>query len=145
MNATKKRRKQLVSDREVQGGLFRRLSGQWLLLLLANGLGLAFWVRLYEMPDASWQTTLEEAFARYLPFLIVSFSLLPAFAWDINRTTNRFAGPIGRLRTALADAARGKKVAPLTFRSNDYWTSIARDFNQLVDRRTSPDNEQIAS
>ncbi|XZE55270.1 hypothetical protein SH139x_001271 [Planctomycetaceae bacterium SH139] len=145
MTFSKHRRQQILTDDEVQGGLFRKLCGQWLLLLLANGIGLTLWLRLFEMPDMGWAIIAEEGFHRYIPVIVMSTILLPAFMWDINRTTHRFAGPIGRLRKALSDAAGGKQVAPLSFRSNDYWSAIATDFNRLVSRKPHEDQQQSSS
>ena len=145
MPFNKHRRKRILTDDEVQGGLFRKLCGQWLLLLLANGIGLTVWLRLFEMPDMNWATIAEEGFHRYIPVIVISTILLPAFMWDINRTTHRFAGPIGRLRKALSDAAVGKHVEPLSFRSNDYWSAIATDFNRLISRKPPEDQKQPLS
>ena len=127
-----KRRSQVVSDQEVQGGIFRRVGLQWITLLFANAVGMTMWVRLFELPDTPWSVTFEETFYRYIPFFLISVALLPAFIWDINRTTSRFAGPINRLRRALSDAASGRTVEPLQFRSNDFWKQIAGDFNTLL-------------
>lgn len=130
---TKRRHRTLV-DHEVQGRLLRKISLQWATLFIANTLGLMIWLRMFEQPDATWGETLGDVTRRYLPFFVISTALIPAFLWDTLKTTNRFAGPIMRLRAALADASRGQAVKPLRFRTSDFWRDIADDFNTLVKR-----------
>ena len=122
-------------DREVQGGLLRKIMIHWFILLAANTVALLMWVRLVEHPHSTWSTTFEECFFRYMPVYLISASLLPAFLWDTTRLTNRFAGPIRRLRQALSEAAQGADVQPLNFRNDDYWKEIANDFNKLISTR----------
>jgi sensor histidine kinase YesM len=127
------RRTSILIDREVQGSLLQKIVLHWGLLFLANAVALLIWLSLFESPDGSWQDIFQLAIQRYLPVVIVSLAILPAFLWDTVRLTNRFAGPIRRLRVALSDAAHGRAVAPLNFRSNDYWREIANDFNKLTE------------
>lgn len=131
------RRSKSVSDIEVQGGLLFRMGGQWMLFLAANGIGLVAWVRMFEIPDGDWSTVFQEAFYRFLPVVIVSLCMLPAFIWDMSRVTNRFAGPVRRFRAALSEAVNGKTPEPLHFRTSDYWEDLASDFNKLVSRLPS--------
>ena len=65
-------------------------------------------------------------------------ALIPAFVWDTLKLTNRFAGPISRLRGALADASAGRATTPLQFRTNDYWKEIAQNFNCVMERCSVP-------
>lgn len=135
------RRKKNVIDIEVQGGLLRRMSTQWALFLIANGIGLIAWVRMFEAPEGSWQSVFDETFYRFIPVAIVSLCVFPAFIWDMSRVTNRFAGPVKRLRSALSDAVNGKTPQPLHFRTDDYWEDLASDFNKLVARLPSSQND----
>lgn len=132
--ASATRRTSILIDREVQGSLLQKIVLHWGLLFLANTVALMIWLSLFEAPDGSWRDVFQLAVQRYLPVVIVSLAILPAFLWDTVRLTNRFAGPIRRLRVALSDAANGRTVAPLNFRSNDYWREIANDFNKLTEQ-----------
>ena len=95
-------------------------------------LALIIWIRMFEQPEQGWGPTFLESLRRFLPFYVISLALIPAFIWDTLQLTNRFAGPILRLRGALADAARGRAVKPLVFRGSDFWREIAKDFNRVV-------------
>ncbi|MEL6896575.1 MAG: hypothetical protein AAFP90_10765 [Planctomycetota bacterium] len=116
-------------DPEVQGSILRKIALHWVLLFLANTLALVVWMRLFVTPDGTWGDLLTQCAQRYLPFFVVSLALIPAFVLDTMKMTNRFAGPILRLRNALADVAAGRAIKPLRFRDNDFWQSIATDFN----------------
>lgn len=130
---TTKRRRTLV-DPEVQGGVLRKIAIHWVLFFICNALAMMIWIRLFEQPDAGWGQTLSDTLLRFLPFFIITMALIPAFVWDTLKLTNRFAGPILRLRSALADASAGRAVSPLHFRNNDFWQEIAENFNSVMRR-----------
>ena len=132
---SKKRRKILV-DPEVQVGIIRKIAAHWVVFFICNAMALMIWVRLFEQPDADWGQTFADAVRRFLPFFVITLALIPAFVWDTLKLTNRFAGPILRLRGALLDASQGRAVAPLRFRENDFWQEIARNFNALMERQS---------
>lgn len=48
------------------------------------------------------------------------------------RLTNRIAGPLNRLKTAMEQVQRGDTSCRLTFRKEDYGADIAESFNQLL-------------
>ena len=126
------KRSRALVDPEVQGGVLRKIAIHWVVFFVCNTLALMIWIRLFEQPDASWNQTFGDTLRRFLPFFVITTALIPAFVWDTLKLTNRFAGPILRLRSALSDAARGLRVEPLHFRTNDYWQEIARNFNTVV-------------
>jgi hypothetical protein len=66
------------------------------------------------------------------PILIVAFSLVPLFIWDAIGLSNRFAGPIIRVRRTLSDLADGKSPQLVEFRSGDFWQTLASDLNRLL-------------
>ncbi len=134
---TTKRRKALV-DPEVQGGVLRKIAFHWFVFFVCNALALTIWIRLFEQPDVSWGQTFGDTVRRFMPFFIITLALIPAFVWDTLKLTNRFAGPILRLRGALADASEGRAVEPLHFRTNDFWREIAKNFNTLMERSNVP-------
>ncbi|TWT80989.1 hypothetical protein CA13_24360 [Planctomycetes bacterium CA13] len=134
MSESNTRRNRKLVDREVQGGLLRKITLHWIVFFVCNAIALTIWIRLFEQPDANWETTFGDTMRRFFPFFIVTLALIPAFVWDTIKLTNRFAGPILRLRGALASVSQGREVAPLSFRNNDFWQQMARDFNSVVDR-----------
>lgn len=144
MSLLSTRRNRSFVDPEVQGGLLRKIAIHWTLLFIVNALALVIWVRMFEQPDTSWTATFGDCFRRFLPFFIITILLIPAFVWDTLKITNRFAGPVLRLRAALADAAKGREVEPLHFRNNDFWQEIAEDFNGLVNQKRQPQKQADA-
>jgi hypothetical protein len=138
------RRNRSFVDNEVQGGLLRKIAFHWTLMFVVNTLALVIWVKMFEQPDMSWAVTFGDCFRRFLPFFVISVLLVPAFVWDTLKLTNRFAGPILRLRGALADAVKGREVEPLHFRNNDFWQEIANDFNGLVSQTRKPNGKADA-
>jgi hypothetical protein len=139
MASTNIKRKKTLVDPEVQGGILRKIAIHWGLFFICNAMALMIWIRLFEQPDADWGQTFGDTLRRFLPFFIITMALIPAFVWDTLKLTNRFAGPILRLRSALSDASEGRSVAPLHFRTNDFWQEIARNFNSVIERSSSPD------
>ncbi len=125
------RRKRWLIDFEVQTSLLRKIACHWFLFLLANALAMFFWIRLFESPDVSWTTVSQKFVTAYFPMILVSIALLPVFLLDTMKLSNRFSGPILRVRQAIAAASSGEKVEPLHFRNGDFWQSLASDFNRL--------------
>lgn len=128
------KRSQTVIDKEVQYGVIRKIAAHWIVFMICNSFALLMWVCLFEQPDASWKDTAGECFRRFMPFFIISAALIPAFVLDTLKLTNRFAGPISRLRAEIANAAAGRPVEKLNFRTNDYWREIASSFNTMIER-----------
>ncbi|WP_153558969.1 hypothetical protein [Roseimaritima sediminicola] len=134
-----RRRRQSLVDTEVQGSLLRKLALHWGVFFLANTLALMIWIRMFEQPESGWGETMLESLRRFLPFYVISLALIPAFIWDTLQLTNRFAGPIMRLRSALSAASEGRSVAPLKFRGGDFWQELADDFNAVVCAKAGSD------
>lgn len=135
--ATTPRRTALV-DPEVQGGVLKKIAVHWFVFFVCNALALMIWIRLFEQPDAGWGQTFGDTMRRFFPFFVITLALIPAFVWDTLKLTNRFAGPILRLRSTLSDASRGEAVQPLQFRTNDYWQEIATNLNTVLNRNNVP-------
>lgn len=132
--ATTPRRRALV-DPEVQGGILRKIATHWVVFFVCNALALTIWIRLFEQPDADWGQTFGDTMRRFLPFFVITMALIPAFVWDTLKVTNRFAGPIMRLRKSLEDAGAGRPVQLLHFRDDDYWQEMAKNFNAIIKRQ----------
>lgn len=129
------RRGRMLVDFEVQTSLLRKIAAHWALLLLANSLGLFCWTALMNAPVESWSELTLNFIRSYLPVLIISLALLPVFLLDAAKLSNRFAGPMVRIRRALTSVLAGDKVEPVKFRENDFWRSLAEDFNQALKQR----------
>lgn len=126
------RRKRNFVDFEVQTSLLRRMALQWISFLAVNSLALYCWTYLISGAEESLSAHMTRFMQLYLPVLLVSAALLPVFLLDAAKLSNRFVGPILRVRRALAEAASGAKVKPLHFRENDFWRSLADDLNNVL-------------
>jgi len=104
----------------------------WIFFLLANAIGVVAWMRLFALPTASWDEIQSQFLTSFLPILIVSIALFPVFILDSVRLANRFTGPVFRLKKVLTSLAKGNQEAPIEFRENDFWKSLANDFNKVV-------------
>lgn len=132
------RRSTRLTDMEVQGMLLRRSIAHWLSFIGVIGLSLAFWNYRLDFPDASFREIVSNCVLRFLPALILAPPLVLFYLWDTTRLSNRFTGPVRRLRRALRDVSQGRNAPSLKFRKNDYWQELAIHFNAIFgDRKGS--------
>jgi signal transduction histidine kinase len=126
-------RKRLLVDFQVQGALAVRVVLYWLLCLFAIGM-LMLLIRMAAKPVSPLDQQLNDLWSMFRPSAVVSLILLPIVVLDVMRLTNRFAGPIFRLRRAMRDLAQGKPVQDVHFRKGDFWQEFAGDFNAVAAR-----------
>jgi hypothetical protein len=127
------KRRQLFVDHKVQGALVMRAISYWFMCLLTVALMLLCW-RVLTGPARLFYRHLDDMWFHFGPALIASLILLPIIVVDIIRLSNRFAGPMLRMRRAMQNLAKGERVPPLQFRDNDFWKDFAQDFNALLAR-----------
>ena len=120
-------------DPKVQGCLVTRVALYWLLCLVTVGLMLLCW-RLVTEPIELFYTHFRQLWLFYGPAAIATFLLLPLMLLDVIRLSNRFVGPVVRLRCAMRALARGEHVQPIVFREGDFWQDFAAEFNALAAR-----------
>ena len=126
-------RKRLFVDYRVQGALSVRAALYWLTCLLAMTFLLLGW-DMISGPVRPLNAHLRELWATSGPAAVASLLLLPWVIFDLVRLSNRFAGPLFRLRRSMHDLAQGKPVATLHFRQGDFWQEFADDFNKIAAR-----------
>jgi hypothetical protein len=130
-NAEKlKIRKHFFVDPKVQGALVARVVLYWFTCLLTITLMLLCW-RIVTGPARPFYMHFDDMWFFYGPAAIASLVLLPLVVIDIIRLSNRFAGPLLRLRRSMRALARGENVQPLEFRSSDFWREFATEFNAI--------------
>ena len=54
--------------------------------------------------------------------------------YDLLKLTNRFAGPVYRVRVTLEHLVRGETIRPVKFRDGDFWCDLAPKLNVLAAR-----------
>ena len=128
------RRKQLLVSDEVQHSLLMRLTIHWVLFVLANLVTLAIWTCWIELPGASSEERYAALVRVSIPVLACSLVIVPVFLYDITKLSNQFAGPINRIRSTLSRYLANGKIEEVHLRRNDFWQSLAADFNRLVTR-----------
>jgi hypothetical protein len=133
MASNKQKRKRLVADVQVQGALTVRVVIYWFSCLFVMGILLLLW-RMVSQPLSPFERQLRDLWSLYRPAALLSLSLLPVVVLDMLRLTNRFAGPLLRVRRAMRDLAQGKAVEAIQFRKGDFWQEFARDFNVVAAR-----------
>lgn len=126
-------RKRLFIDHRVQAALLLRVVAYWCCCLVTVGLSLLTW-RLLTGPAQSVYLYLADAWYFAVPAGIASALILPLVIYDILKLSNRFAGPLYRLRRELRRLAAGEPVPPVRFRTGDFWPELADEFNATSQR-----------
>ena len=133
MSRTKQVRKRLFVDPKVQGALVLRVVLYWVVCLITISLMLLCW-RVLHGPSRMFYTHFDAMWFHYGPALVASLLLLPLVIVDVVRVSNRFAGPLVRLRRCMRALARGEDVKPIQFREGDFWREFADEFNAVLAR-----------
>lgn len=128
------KRKRLMIDPTVQWAVARRVALHWfgffaLLLAVNSLLGM-----LVEVPEKTIADSAVTSFQRQVPQIVIMLLILPIFLRDTIRLSNKFAGPMYRLRLGLGALADEKPQAPIKFRSSDFWQDVAERFNRVNSR-----------
>jgi hypothetical protein len=129
-NDKKALRKRLFVDPKVQGALIARVVLYWVVCLITIALMLLCW-DIITGPTRIFSMHFNDMWFFFGPPAIASFLLLPLVIADIIRLSNRFVGPLLRLRRSMRALARGENVEPVEFRGGDFWHDFADEFNAL--------------
>lgn len=130
MNTQTTRRRRLLVDYRVQGALIGRVLIYWVLCLLGVLVIRATLSGLCVALDIPWSDT----GSLWLSQVLASCLFVPFVVVDVLRMTNRFVGPMYRLRRQMERLAQGEAVAPIAFRKGDMWHDFAQAFNDLRSR-----------
>jgi hypothetical protein len=130
---TNRTRTRVWIDRQIQGALAVRVAIHWCLFALIVSV-LTVFLQFIGNPLAPLSQHLQNFWRNQGAFLIVMAITLPIFVYDTIKLSNRFAGPVLRLRRIMREIAEGGAVEKLSFRDHDFWRGLAEDFNRLVDR-----------
>jgi hypothetical protein len=91
--------------------------------------------RVFTIPGRTFAFHVDWLWFHYAPAVVASLLLVPIILLDSLRMSNRFAGPMVRLRRAMGRLAEGESVQPINFRDNDFWADFAEDFNRMLARQ----------
>ncbi len=133
MNPKNSKRRQLFVDSKVQGALAARVVLYWGASMATMGLMLLCF-RIIAGPARLFYEHFDEMWFHYGPALAGSVIILPLLVIDVVRLSNRFAGPLVRLRRGMRALAQGQPVERLHFREGDFWQEFAEEFNAVAAR-----------
>ncbi len=78
---------------------------------------------------------------QYWPVVLMMFIMLPVVLYDVNRFSNRFAGPIYRVRKELEKFEETGQIPKIKFREKDYWQDLAVQMNIVSEHMRQLENE----
>lgn len=133
MKQKNSKRKQLFVDSKVQGALAARVVLYWGASMATMALMLLCF-RIITGPARLFYEHFDDMWFHYGPALAGSIIILPVLVIDVVRLSNRFAGPVVRLRRGMRALARGESVELLHFREGDFWQAFAEEFNAVAAR-----------
>jgi hypothetical protein len=127
------KRKKLLVNPKLQSMLLLRVVGYWLAYMVA----IEFLTLTWRISTGPEQPTFAAYFTSYdwsaagLRLLLASLLLVPII-WDMLHFSNRFAGPIFRMRRTLREVAQGEIVEEVRLRRGDFLHGFADDLNAAL-------------
>ena len=130
-------RKRLLVDRKLQGTLLFRIAIYWCFAVLTVSIvTLCLRLLTYSGPvNSIWELfAFGQFFSQHGVVILASLLLVPIVAYDVLVFSNRFAGPLYRMRRSLRALGAGESVDPIHFREQDFLQELAEEFNAVADR-----------
>jgi hypothetical protein len=121
-------------DRNVQGGLLTRMAIHWGVFFFTSAFAYIVVQAIVSPNGTSFLQRIQNSLTEFSLLGLLMLTLMPAFFLDVVRFSNRFAGPIVRLRRFLRELGENGEVPPLKFRDDDFWMEIAKEFNVCRER-----------
>ncbi len=128
------KRKRVLIDPVVQWAIGRRVILHWMLFLTCLLSLNAFLHIMGSITQVTVWQAIADGLRAQIPILAVMLVLLPIFVHDTMKLSNRFAGPMFRLRSSITALGRGTPTRPIAFRDGDFWQAAAGEFNSLRER-----------
>ncbi|SRR6056297_1131675 len=132
MHESKPKRSKILIDPQVQWSLALRILLHWgmlvICLLMINSMIALLMMAGHRPLSGAFGDVLRDQ----VPLMVVLVVLIPVFIRDTLKMSNRFAGPMYRLRTGLAALHRGEDTQAIRLRERDFWQPIADDFNGVL-------------
>lgn len=128
-----RKRRQLFIDPQVQTPLVKRLLVYWLAMAAFVTLPIAISQTIAQPNRLLYQHYLDTLRSHW-PILLTLSVMLPFLIYDTLKFSNRFAGPMFRMRRELNRFAQGETIPPIRLRPNDFWRDFAVQLNDLMER-----------
>ena len=126
-------RKSNYVDASEQGSLLRRIVYHWVIFFGVAGLSAILVQALLGDTRVNLSTRIQAAAEEYAFFVLVVFAIFPAFLLDTIRFSNRFVGPMVRLRRKLHELGTEGETSSMNLRDDDFWSEICSEFNTVRD------------
>ncbi len=128
-------RKQNYIDSQVQGALLKRIVLHWFLYFIVAGLAIVLLQAMLSGPEGEpLATRVAQEAGEFTLVGLILICIFPAFLLDTIRFSNRFVGPVGRLRKYLRHLGQDGNTEELSFRGNDFWSEMAEEYNVVAKR-----------
>ncbi len=124
----KSKRTRVSADLRLQGALCLRVAIYWVICQLVFGIAVLAFFTLQESNPESTPLT---PWSLITPAAVISGLVLPLVLLDLLIFSNRFAGPVLRIRNYLAELARGQSASAFKLRKGDYFVDICDNLNQV--------------
>ena len=138
-----RKRKQKYVDTDVQGALLRRIVFHWVAFFFVTGMTVILMKSLIGDMNLTFMDNVKNSIGEFSLIAVILLCLFPVFLLDTVRFSNRFVGPIGRLRRHLSELGTEKTTQKCSFRDNDFWSGMANEFNKVVDLVEKQDAEIV--
>lgn len=138
-----RKRKQKYVDTHVQGALLRRIIFHWIAFFFVTALTVILMKSLIGDMNVTFLENVQNSIGEFSLIGVILLCLFPVFMLDTVRFSNRFVGPIGRLRRHLQELGSEKTTQKCSFRDNDFWAGMADEFNKVVELVEKQDAEIV--
>jgi hypothetical protein len=126
----RKQRKTLFVDKQVQGALVQQAVYHWAWTTLTFG-AVIFFSRIAPAVLTGDTSPSGRLWYHLGPFVLATSALFPIIFFSTIRFSNRFAGPMVRVRRTLKQLGEGGVPSTLRFRDGDFWSDLAEDINKI--------------
>ena len=126
------KRKRYFVDPDVQSGLMKRLVIYIGVSMIFVTMPIAF-VKTVLQPEVMFLDHVFDVYATHWPVMAMMVVFLPFALSDAVKYSNRFAGPIYRLRNELNRFDDGQPMSRIQFRKDDFWQDLAGSMNRVID------------
>ncbi|MFK7737249.1 MAG: hypothetical protein AB8B50_14535 [Pirellulaceae bacterium] len=127
-------RGKLYVDKKVQGALASRIVFHWFVFFILSLVSLYTLEYFMGDPALTMGERLSVLWSRYASFVLLMICIIPAFIYDSMKLSNRFAGPMVRLKDSISRLADGEPTPELNFRDGDFWKDVSTEFNRMVEK-----------
>ena len=135
MSGQRAKRKRFLVDRKVQGALGARIACHWMVFIACSVLVTSVLRIITSVDQGGINDAIGSAIREQIISIGVLLSLLPWFLHDSMKLSNRFAGPMVRLRDSMRQLRENEpSQTNVKFRDGDFWLDIAAEFNLMKSR-----------